>query len=130
MRLPSRLLAAVAVATALAPSLACTCPWADVSVWLVTDALEGKTMRAKPKDEVLVDVPAGSAGQRWEVVEVDAHVLERTGPPEEAPGKPGVVRIPFKALKPGETTLVLGLHDRKEKGAPPVRTFRVTVQVY
>ena len=106
---------------------ACACPWEGRSVWLATDASEGKTLEARSGDELLLDlsVTPGSKS-RWFVVEVDEKVLDRRGPAEEQPGGKSV-RIPFHARRPGVTDVVA--FYARSRSAPPERTFRTTVWV-
>ena len=106
---------------------ACKCPWEGRSVWLATDASEGKTLEARSGDELLLDlsVTPGSKS-KWFVVEVDEKVLDRRGPAEEQPGGKSV-RIPFQARRPGVTDVVAFYAPSRD--APPERTFRATVWV-
>jgi hypothetical protein len=106
---------------------ACACPWEGRSVWLATDASEGKTLEARSGDELLLDlsVTPGSKS-KWFVVEVDEKVLDRRGPAEEQPGGKSV-RIPFHARRPGVTDVVA--FYAPSRSAPPERTFRATVWV-
>jgi predicted secreted protein len=106
---------------------ACKCPWEGRSVWLATDASEGKTLEARSGDELLLDLPVTPGSKsRWFVVEVDEKVLDRRGPAEEQPGGKSV-RIPFQARRPGVTDVVAFYAPSRD--APPERTFRATVWV-
>ena len=106
---------------------ACKCPWEGKSVWLATDASQGKTLETRSGDELLLElaITPGSKA-KWFVVEVDENVLERKGPAEEQPGG-GAVRIPFHARRPGVTDLVA--FYATARSAPPEKTFRTTVWV-
>jgi Chagasin family peptidase inhibitor I42 len=44
-------------------------------------------------------------------------------------GSPGFQIFPFKASKPGESTLVLSYFRPFEKNTPPAKTFRLTLTV-
>lgn len=105
----------------------CRCPWEGRSVWLATDASEGKTLGARTGDELLLDLPVTPGSKaRWYIVEVDEKVLDRKGPAEEQPGGRSV-RIPFHARRPGVTDLVA--FYATSRSASPERTFRTTVWV-
>ncbi len=106
---------------------ACKCPWEGKSVWLATDASQGKTLETRSGDELLLDlvvIPGSKA--KWYIVEIDEKVLERKGPAEEQPGGASV-RIPFQARRPGVTDLVAFYATART--APPEKTFRTTVWV-
>jgi predicted secreted protein len=106
---------------------ACKCPWEGKSVWLATDASQGKTLEARAGDELLLDLPVTPGSKaKWFIVEVDEKVLERKGPAEEQPGG-GSVRIPFQARRPGVTDLAASYATAR--GAPAEKTFRTTVWV-
>jgi hypothetical protein len=122
-----RLLAASALSLGLLFG-ACKCPWEGRSVWLATDASQGKTVEARTGDELLLDlaVTPGSKA-KWYVVEIDEKVLERKGPAEEQPGGT-TVRIPFHARRPGVTDLVASYAT--SRSAPPEKTLRMTVWVH
>ena len=121
-----RLLATTALLLGLLAG-ACKCPWEGRSVWLATDASQGKTLETRSGDELLLDlaITPGSKA-KWYVVEIDEEVLERKGPAEQQPGGTSV-RIPFHARRPGVTDLVASYATGRS--APPEKTFRATVWV-
>jgi predicted secreted protein len=121
-----RLLATTALLLGLLAG-ACKCPWEGKSVWLATDASQGRTLETRSGDELLLELATTPGSKaKWYVVEVDGKVLERKGPAEEQPdGKS--VRIPFQARRPGVTDLVA--FYATGRSAPPERTFRTTVWV-
>jgi hypothetical protein len=106
---------------------ACKCPWEGKSVWLATEASQGKTLETRSGDELLLDLPVTpGAKAKWYIVEIDEKVLERKGPAEEQPGGTSV-RIPFHARRPGVTDLVASYATGRS--APAEKTFRTTVWV-
>ena len=105
----------------------CRCPWEGRSVWLATEASQGKTLETHAGDELLLELAiAPSSKAKWFVVEVDEKILERKGPAEEQPGGT-TVRIPFAARRTGVTDLVA--FYATARSAPPEKTVRVTVWV-
>lgn len=106
---------------------ACKCPWEGKSVWLATDANQGKTLGARVGDELLLqlEITPGSKA-KWYVVGVDEKVLRRKGPAEEEPDGRSV-RIAFLARSPGVTELVASY--ARGRNAPPEKTFQTTVWV-
>lgn len=106
----------------------CRCPWEGRNVWLADDAAAGRTLEARVRDELLLELPVTPGSKaKWYVVEVDEKVLSRKGPAEEQPGGEKV-RIPFDARRLGVTDLVV--FYATSRSAPPLRTFRTTVWVH
>lgn len=124
---PARRIAAASVLLSALLLTGCRCAWDGRSVWLATEASQGKTLEARVGDELLLELPVdGGSAARWWVVEVDEAVLRRKGPAEERPDGGGV-RIAFHASRPGVTDLVA--FRATSRDAPPERTFRTTVWV-
>lgn len=122
-----RLLSVAGLLAALAAP-GCRCAWEGRSVWLADEASAGKTLEARLRDELLVELPVTPGSKaKWFVVEVDEKVLARKGPAEEQPGG-GTVRIPFEARRAGVTDLVA--FYATSRSAAPERTFRTTVWVH
>ncbi len=76
-----------------------------------------------------------STGYTWEVKEGAAPVLELLGEPEFTSDNPalvgagGTLTLTFRAVQPGETTLVLVYHRPWETDIEPLDTFTVRVTV-
>ena len=78
-----------------------------------------------------------STGYSWQVLEVDADILEQVGEneytPSEgvaiSPGSGGSERLTFQAISRGTTTLKLGYKRPWEDQAQPEQVFSVEVTV-
>jgi len=73
-----------------------------------------------------------TTGYRWEVLEVDTHILQPVGEPEFKPesklmGAPGVETLRFQVVGEGRTTLRLAYRRPWEKDVKPLKTYTVEV---
>ncbi len=102
----------------------------------LTSADNNKTIDVKTGDLVVIDLEGNpTTGYNWEAKDLDTSMLEQVGEPEFKSSDPslvgsgGSIRLTFKALKAGTTTLNLIYHRSWEKDVAPINTYSVVVTV-
>ncbi|WP_422769684.1 protease inhibitor I42 family protein [Plantactinospora sp. WMMC1484] len=100
----------------------------------LTGADAGRSYPAAPGDLVVVELDeTPSSGYRWQLDEVDAHVLAPAGdsfrPAGAGSGGTGTRQLRFTVVGAGRTSVRLALRRGWETPGQPVRRFEVTIHV-
>ena len=102
----------------------------------VTGTDNGKTVALTPGDTLVVALESNpSTGYVWQVASVDTSLLAQSGQPafhpgeRQMPGAPGQQLFKFTAQKSGSSALRLVYVRPWEKGAPPGKTYKLSVAI-
>jgi predicted secreted protein len=107
---------------------------ADRIIVAATD--NGKTVTAEVGKTVELRLTGDrGAGYEWRITGVAGDSMQAVGKPQftpapNIPGKPGgVFSFPYKAVKPGRTTIKAAFVHAGDKNAKPLHTYRVEIAV-
>jgi len=106
---------------------------AGEAVVSLSEANDGDPVALRGDQTLVIDLEGNlSTGYLWEVAEVDDAILQQVGQFEfrqysDVVGSAGRQTLRFRAAGKGRTGLVLA-YRRPWEGAPPLRTFSVSVQ--
>jgi inhibitor of cysteine peptidase len=95
---------------------------------------KGGTINVKAGRQIVIQLEGNpSTGYAWEAKDLDTTMIQKVGVTEFSSDNPGLVgtagtlKLTFKVLKTGKTSLTLIYHRPWEKDVEPLNTYQVTI---